>query len=97
MGLGLPVAAYQRGCATPYRRTPDPDDYIPPDDEDNELAQQRAEHRHKSAQEEFMIINLIERTCLNMIKSALAAAILLPKTECLRLLYRSPSILQRVR
>ena len=81
MGLGLTDTAYQRGCSTPYNCTPDPGNDIPPADVTNELAQQRAEKQHKSAQEEFMKINLLERTCLNMLKSALASAILLPKTD----------------
>jgi hypothetical protein len=45
------------------------------------LVQQRAERVHKEALEEFQVINLLERTCLNMIKSALAPTIILPKTD----------------
>jgi hypothetical protein len=81
MGLGLSHASYQRGCNTPYDRVPDPGEYIPPADETNELAQQRAERRHKLAQEEFMTITYLERSCLNMIRNALEPKIVLPRNR----------------
>ena len=81
MGLGLPAATYQRLCAATYNRINDPGPYVPPAEVENELVQQRAEKLHKELQEEYLFVNLLESTCLNMIKKALAPTILLPKTD----------------
>ena len=81
MGLGLPAATYQRLCAATYKRIKDQGPYVPPEDVENELVQQRAEKLHKELQEEYLFVNLLESTCLNMIKKALAPTILLPKTD----------------
>jgi hypothetical protein len=80
MGLGLATTPYLRGCDTPFHRPGPPGPYLPPDDPDA-LVQQRAEREHKEALEVFQMVNHLERTCLNMIKSALAPSILLPKTD----------------
>jgi hypothetical protein len=64
----------------PYARPAKPDTYVPPSDT-NVLIHQRAEKRHKELEDAFPAVNLLERTCLNMIKAALEPKILLPKTN----------------
>ena len=81
IGLGLPAATYQRAFAAVYVRAPNPGPYVPPADLNNELAQQRAEKRHKELKEEYRFVNLLERTCLNLIKKALDPSILISKTD----------------
>jgi hypothetical protein len=80
VGLGLSKTAYARGCSTPFDRPDAPGAFIPPSDT-NELVQQRAERKHKELVEDFQAINLLERTCLSLIKKALDPKILIPKTD----------------
>ena len=47
IGLGLQPATYQRAFGAVYVRAPNPGPFVPPADLNNELAQQRAEKRHK--------------------------------------------------
>jgi hypothetical protein len=80
VGLGLSETAYARGCSVPYARLGKPDKYVPPT-KDDVILHQRAEKQHKELDDEFIAVNLLERTCLNMIKAALEPKILLPKTN----------------
>ena len=77
-GLGLSATAYARGCSTPYVRPTKPEPYEAPIDP-SVLVQQRAEKEHKKLEDEFVLVNHLERTCLNLIKAAIDPKILRPK------------------
>ena len=81
MGLALSDAAYKRLCSatTAYIRPTDPGNFIPGELTGTELV--HAKQDHEDLVSDFLEVNVLERTVINQLQSALDRTILLQKTN----------------
>ena len=81
IGLALSDSAYKRLCSATvaYVRPTDPGKFIPGEFTGTELV--HAKQDHEDLIYDFLEVNVLERTIINQLQSALERSILLPKTN----------------